>query len=176
MHLQETRTMAASQGEWSGRVAPTLQSRDVRAAAHCDVPVLLTGRREAVEALAYRIHSFSSRRYGAFSVVDCSAPERMVECLLFNGGRDVDSAIILRPRRDRRRNGGTVLLQDIGKLSLGFQAMLAERLNEIRGIGKNEASSRRLIASTAEALWPRVEAGTFNDRLFYRLNVMHLVV
>jgi DNA-binding NtrC family response regulator len=176
MPLQEARKMMPSHSEWSGRVAPSLQTRDVRAAARCDVPVLLTGRREAVEALAYRIHSFSNRRYGPFSVVDCSAPERLVECLLFNGGREIDSPVVLRPRLDRRGNGGTVLLQDIGKLSLGFQAMLAERFGEIRGLGKHEATTRRMIASTAEALWPRVEAGTFDDRLFYRLNVMHLVV
>ena len=176
MPLQEARTMAASASGWYGRVAPTVRAREVRAAAHCDVPVLLTGRREAVEALAYRIHTFSHWRFGPFSVIDCSAPERMVECLLFNGGREMGSPIVLRPRPDRRRTAGTVLLQDVEKLSLGFQAMLAERLFEIRGFGKNESSNRRLIASTAEALWPRVEAGTFNDRLFYRLNVMHLMV
>ena len=176
MHLQEARTMAPSQSGFYGRAGMSPQAREVRAAARCDVPVLLTGRREAVEALAYRIHTFSTWRYGPFSVVDCSAPERLIEALLFNGGHVVDSPVMLRPRPDRRRNGGTVLLQDVGKLSLDFQAMLADRLSEIRGLGKLEGSTRRLIASTAEALWPRVEAGTFDDRLFYRLNVMHLVV
>ena len=146
MHLQEARTMAPSQSGFYGRAGTSPQAREVRAAARCDVPVLITGRREAVEAL------------------------------LFNGGHVVDSRVMLRPRADRRRNGGTVLLQDVGKLSIDFQAMLADRLSEIRGLGKHEGSTRRLIASTAEALWPRVETGTFDDRLFYRLNVMHLVV
>jgi DNA-binding NtrC family response regulator len=176
MHLQAARTMSASQSGFYGRVGAIPLAHEVRAAARCDVPVLLSGHREAVEALAYRIHTFSNWRYGPFGVVDCSAPERMIEALLFNGGHELDAPVMLRPRADRRRNGGTVLLQDVGKLSIGFQAMLAERLSEIRGLGKREGSSRRLIAATAEALWPRVEAGTFNDRLFYRLNVMHLVV
>ena len=176
MHLQEARTMAASQSGFYGRAGTSPQAREVRTAARCDVPVLLTGRREAVEALAYRIHTFSHWRYGPFSVVDCSAPERMIEALLFNGGHDLDSPVMLRPRPDRRRNGGTVLLQDVGKLSIVFQSMLAGRLSEIRGLGKHEGTTRRLLASTAEALWPRVEAGTFDDRLFYRLNVIHLVV
>ncbi len=165
--------MEVTSGNGHRRPEPTLRERELRAAAQSDVCVLLTGRKDAVESLAYRIHSLSAWRFGPFSVIDCAAPEHVVRSRLFYG---YDPVSALRPTPDRRRNGGTVLLHDVGKLSTTFQVMLAEVLSEIRAENSRLGSSRRVLASTTEPLWPRVEAATFDDRLFYRLNVIQLEV
>ena len=156
------------------RTAPAvLHDRELRAAVQSDACVLLTGEREAVETLAYRIHSLSAWRHGPFAVIDCGGSEELVRSRLFN---EHDPVATLRPRPDRRKCGGTVLLYDVAKLSSTFQAMLAEFLSEIRAENDRNGSGRRVIASTPEPLWPRVEAGTFNDRLYYRLNVIQISV
>lgn len=166
--------MALSSGNGYRRAAAqVLDEREVRAASQTDACVLLMGQREAVEALAYRIHSLSAWRYGPFTVIDCAAPEHVVRSRLFMG---CDPAGPLRPRADRRRSGGTALLHDVGKLSTTFQVMLAELLSEIRAENNRNGTGRRVIASTTEPLWPRVQSATFDDRLFYRLNVMQLTV
>ncbi len=172
MHLQEAQSLHAS-GNGCHRGTPTLQDRELRAATESDVCVLLTGQKDAAEALAYRIHRLSAWRFGPFSAIDCAAPEQLVMARLFNG---YDPRGPLRPRPDRRRNGGTVLLQEVGKLSTTYQVMLAELLSELRAENNRNGTGRRVIASTTEPLWPRVEAATFDDRLFYRLNVIHMAV
>ena len=163
--------MALPSGEGYRRTAPTLQEREVRAAAQTDACVLLTGTRAAVEALAYRIHSLSAWRFGPFAVIDCAASEDVIQSRLLGQYNRADA---LRRRPDRRRSGGTALLHDVGKLSATFQAMLAELLSEIRAENNRNGTGRRVITSATEPLWPRVQAGTFDDRLFYRLNVIQL--
>ena len=69
---------------------------------------------------------------------------------------------------------GTLLLQDIGSLDFREQAWLADWLT---GAGDDDPGpATRVMASSAEPLFPRVLAGTFDDRLFYRLNVLQFIV
>jgi DNA-binding NtrC family response regulator len=63
-----------------------------------------------------------------------------------------------------------VLLQEISFLPLVTQRRLARRLSEL--LPGPQRSRRRLIASSSEPLFDRVMNGTFDDNLFYRLNVM----
>jgi two-component system nitrogen regulation response regulator NtrX len=135
---------------------------DLPLAAQSGAPVLLTGKKDAVEALAYRIHILSEWRYGPFIVVDCGWPEERVEAVTY--------------LNSRHGQGGTVLLQEVGRLSGWFQSVLADRLASIHQTGRGERFARRLIASTSEPLLPRVNDGTFDDRLYYRLNVVHIVL
>jgi DNA-binding NtrC family response regulator len=71
---------------------------------------------------------------------------------------------------------GTLLLRDVGRLSLTFQVRLADALGELRAHSTHRRVRRRVMASTSGSLLDRVNDGTFDARLFYRLNVIHLVL
>jgi len=159
--------------ESSGR-GSALFDVDLMTAVRTDACVLLTGKEDAVRALAYRIHSLGGWRHGPFTIVDCSWPGETVERVLFGLLSETESSTAQEPCT-RLAQAGTVLLQNIGRLAPTEQSRIAERL--VHFCGKRPGSSRRrLIASTSEPLLPRVLDGTFDDRLFYRLNVIHVVI
>jgi DNA-binding NtrC family response regulator len=81
-----------------------------------------------------------------------------------------------RPPYARLAQAGTVLLQDVWRLTPALQRRFADHLVSLRTAGSHGQSRRRLMASSAEPLLPRVLDGTFDDRLFYRLNVIHVVL
>ena len=72
----------------------------------------------------------------------------------------------------RLMQAGTVLLQEIGCLPDALQGLLADQLEELR---RPRRSRPRILASTSQSLLQRVVEGQFDERLFYRLNVIHLV-
>jgi DNA-binding NtrC family response regulator len=154
---------------------PPRSDLDLMSAVRSDACVLLTGKEDAVRALAYRIHSLSWWRRGPFTVVDCALPGDNVERVLF--GMFAESGL---PGAGEPHavpaQAGTVLLQNIGHLPPAAQVRVADRLMYL---GERQPPGRprcRLMASTTESLLPRVIDGTFDDRLFYRLNVIHMVI
>lgn len=160
-------------GDESAR-GSALSDLDLSSAARTDACVLLTGQEDAVRSLAYQIHSLSGWRHGPFTIVDCAKRSETLESELFGLLSETESAAGPEPY-PRLAQAGTVLLHDVGRLPPGVQARIADRLvtlSEKRRAG----SSRRLMASTSEPLLPRVLDGTFDDRLFYRLNVIHFVL
>jgi DNA-binding NtrC family response regulator len=148
---------------------------DMRTAVRSDACILLTGKKDAVRSAAYRIHRLSGWRHGPFTVIDCGWPEEMVESVLFDAFADLEPPIPPEPY-PRLAQSGTVLLQDVEQLGSAMQAKVADLLVRLRGPQRRGRSRRRLMASTSERLLPRVLAGTFDDRLFYRLNLIHLVI
>lgn len=151
-----------------------LSDLDLSSAVRTDACVLLTGQEDAVRSLAYQIHSLSGWRHGPFTIVDCASRGDTVEIELFGLLSDTGSPAGAEPY-PRLAQAGTVLLHDVGRLPPNVQARIADRLvtlSEKRRAG----SPRRLMASTSEPLLPRVLDGTFDDRLFYRLNVIHFVL
>lgn len=151
------------------------EARDIALAARSDASILLTGRPDAARTFAYRLHLASGWRHGAFTVVDCASPAPWLESLLFDALFDEHPPT---PGVVRLRlvQAGSVLLQEIRALPLPLQRRLAARLSDqFASIGAGR-SRRRLMASTSEPLLDRVLAGTFDDSLFYRLNVIHFVV
>jgi DNA-binding NtrC family response regulator len=148
---------------------------DLASAVQSDACVLLTGKKSAVRAVAGRIHTLGGGRRGALTIVDCGGPEEIVERALFGVLADAETAA--RPGRPSpAAQAGTILLQDVGRLAPNVQSKLAERLVRLRGQRQPASPGCRLLASTSEPLLPRVLDGTFDDRLYYRLNVIHLVV
>jgi DNA-binding NtrC family response regulator len=146
---------------------------EINMAARSAAPVLLTGSVEAAQALAYRIHTASGWRYGPFVTVDCAAVASVGTSLfeaVFPGHSRSEEGPVLQLAQQ-----GTVLLQEIGRLSRPMQEMLAERLTEAITNRPPGRTCRRVIASTSEPLLERVENGTFDDRLYYRLNLIHLM-
>jgi DNA-binding NtrC family response regulator len=152
-----------------------LSDFDFTSAVRSDACVLLTGKDKAVRAVAGRIHSLSGGRQGPFTIVDCGGPEEIVERALFGVPAETGSSTPREPR-PRLAQAGTVLLQDVERLGPHVQSRLADRLVGLRGKPMPGSSRCRLMASTSEPLLPRVLDGTFDDRLFYRLNVIHLVI
>lgn len=154
---------------------PALFDLDLMSAVRSDACVLLTGKEDAVRALAYRIHSLSGWRQGPFTIVDCAGPVEIVERVLFGVCADTEWSTMLDPHPVLAQ-AGTVLLQNVGRLDPGVQSRMADRLIYLCERRRPGRCRCRLMASTSEPLLPRVLDGTFDDRLFYRLNVIHVVV
>ncbi len=164
-------------GSRGAMIVSKLDDREVLGAAQTDACVLFTGKGDAVEALAQRIHNLSGWRYGPFLSVDCAWSEATLESRLF--GALLDDDMLLPPRsqpQPRLSQEGTLFLQEVGRLSPASQARLADHLAELRMHGGGRRVRRRVMASSSETLLDRVNAGTFDARLFYRLNVIHLVL
>ncbi len=148
----------------------SVRDADVALAARTDACILLTGLPDAARELAYRLHLSSGWRHGPFTVVDCAASDQGLENRVFDALFASDSPPQPGVLQLRLAQAGTVLLQEINCLPLGTQRRLARKLSEI--LPGPQQSRRRLIASSSEPLFDRVMKGTFDDSLFYRLNVM----
>lgn len=148
---------------------------DLSDAARTDACVLFTGRKDTVERVAYLVHTLSGWRDGPFITADCGR-ELDIESLVFEPSEDIEVTRPDRAPHARLAQAGSVLLREIGRLSAPVQTRIADILDGTLGGDARARMRRRLMASTSEPLLPRVLDGTFDDRLFYRLNVIHLVL
>jgi len=145
---------------------------DLVAACRTDATILFTGVSDVAESIARAIHESSGWRSGPFIVVDCTRQDPDLDALL-TSLLSWDSGVELRKIRALPSQQGIVFFRGVEKLSLSAQIMVADWLARVRPSGKL-GPRRRVIASTREALLPRVIAGTFDDRLYYRLSVIHI--
>ena len=147
---------------------------EIAQAARTDACILFTGPAH-VRTLALRIHNESGWRWGAFGAADCGASEGTLEKQLF-GVLEGDLAPVAGDLpAPRLLQAGTLFLHEVGRLSLHAQGRLAELL-EAKRLESRGRTRRRIMASTSSPLLPRVLEGSFEDRLFYRLNVIHFVM
>ncbi|HEX4899491.1 MAG TPA: sigma-54 dependent transcriptional regulator [Pyrinomonadaceae bacterium] len=165
--------------------SPSLERivRDAHAVAATSATVLLTGENgTGKELLARAIHEESSRSAGPFVAVSCAAlPEALIESELFGHEKgSFTSATYSRKGRFELANRGTLFLDEIGELTLSVQVkllrVLQERAFERVGGTKTLNVDIRLIAASNRDLEDEVEAGRFRRDLFYRLNVVPLVI
>ena len=149
------------------------QELDVIQAARTGACVLLTGKMNA-KGIALLIHRLSGWRWGPFVSVDCGCSEPALERQLFDALKSSTNWDRGAEPRPQLMQDGTIFLYEVGKLSLAMQARLADALGSADA-GGTRRLRKRVMASTSVPLLDRVQAGTFDDRLFYRLNAIHFV-
>src|SRR5262249_9479498 len=124
----------------------------------------------------------SQRASGPFVVVDCtSLPEALFESELFGHERGAfTGALSARRGLFETAAGGTCFLDEIGELSPALQAKLLRALQDqaIRRVGGNAwiPGSGRTIAATNRDLKKRVDEGNSREDLYYRLNVVSIML
>ena len=157
--------------------------RDINAAAESDAKVLLTGETgSGKEVVAHAIHSLSLRRDRPFVSINCAGiPDTLLESEFFGHARgSFTGAMRDSPGLLRQADGGTVLLDEVGEMSLRLQALLLRFLEtgEIQtvGGGVTRAVDVRVIAATNRNLRESTAAREFREDLYYRLNVFHIAV
>lgn len=134
------------------------------------------------ELVAKSIHFNSPRRNKPFVAVNCSAlAENLLESELFGHERGAfTGAVSMKKGRFELAEGGTLFLDEIGELSPNLQVKLLRVIQErtIERVGgiKPIPVDIRIIVATNRSLKKETEAGRFREDLYYRLNVLHLVL
>src|SRR6056297_62178 len=135
------------------------------------------------ELFAHAIHNASERKYSQFVKVNCaSIKENLLESELFGyeEGAFTGAAKGGRIGLFERANGGTIFLDEIGEISMGTQVKILRVLQEkeiIRvGGNKSIAIDVRVLAATNRNLEKAVAKGQFREDLYYRLNVIPVVI
>ncbi|MCF6094425.1 sigma 54-interacting transcriptional regulator [Microaerobacter geothermalis] len=153
-------------------------------AASTHVTILLRGESgTGKELFAHAIHNASDRKYNQFVRVNCAAiSESLLESELFG----YEEGAFTGARRGGKRglfeeaSGGTIFLDEIGEISPNIQAKLLRVLQEkeiIRvGGTKPVPVNVRVIAATNVNLEKAIQQGTFREDLYYRLNVMPIII
>jgi two-component system NtrC family response regulator len=134
------------------------------------------------ELVAKSLHFNSPRRDQPFVAVNCSAlAENLLESELFGHEKGAfTGAIASKKGRFELAHGGSLFLDEIGELSANLQIKLLrvlqekvfERVGGVRSIGVDI----RIIAATNKNLEEEMLAGRFREDLYYRLNVVHIVI
>lgn len=146
-------------------------------------PVMVTGESgTGKELVAYAIHANSHRAKGPWVAVNCSAiPENLLEAEFFGAKKGAYTGA----QQDREgffqaARGGTLFLDEIGDLPLAMQSKLLRAIQErrIRALGstQEELVDVRIVSATHKDLAQEVHDGHFRQDLFYRLNVIDMVI
>jgi len=145
--------------------------------------VLITGESgSGKEGVARAIHTTSGRAQAPFVAINCSAiPENLLESELFGHRKGAfTGANENRMGLIEESSGGTLFLDEIGDMPLSLQSKLLRVLQEhkIKPVGSNEQIEvdLRIIAATHRDLKRAITEGTFREDLFFRLNVVPIVV
>lgn len=146
-------------------------------------PVLITGESGVgKELVARRLHARSPRSGGPFVAVSCAAiPSELVEAELFGHTRGAfTGADRAREGRFRKASGGTLFLDEVAELPLGTQAKLLRVLQEgqvdVLGADNPLDVDVRIVCATNQQVEQLVADGLFREDLYYRLNVIRILV
>jgi transcriptional regulator with GAF, ATPase, and Fis domain len=158
--------------------------QEIDRVARSDAKVLITGESGVgKEIVARSIHFRGPRAGNVFAPVNCAGlPETLLESELFGHVKgSFTGAYRDKPGKLESANNGTSFLDEIGEMTLRMQGLLLRFLEtgELQKVGADGGGSHvnvRVIAATNRNLREMVAQGTFREDLFYRLNVIHIVV
>jgi transcriptional regulator with PAS, ATPase and Fis domain len=157
---------------------------ELKQAARSDAKILLTGESGVgKEVLARLVHDYSPRRSRGFIAINCAGvPDTLLESELFGHVRGSFTGAY----RDKaglfeQADGGTIFLDEIGEMSLRMQALLLRFLEDgdIQRVGSERRTTTidvRVVTATNRVLLDRIASGVFREDLYYRINVVHVVV
>ncbi|MBU2537621.1 MAG: sigma 54-interacting transcriptional regulator, partial [Proteobacteria bacterium] len=134
------------------------------------------------ELVARAIHQASPRADKPFIKINCAAlPENLLESELLGHEKGAfTGAATLKKGRFELADGGTIFLDEVGELPLALQAkllrVLQEQMFERLGGTQTITVNVRIIAATNRSLEACVEQGTFRADLYYRLNVVPVIL
>jgi DNA-binding NtrC family response regulator len=153
------------------RVAPT------------DATVLIRGESgTGKELIAKALHHASRRAEGRFVAINCGAlPEPLLESEIFGHVKGAfTGAGANKKGLFEEAHGGTLFLDEIGEMTPGLQVKLLRALQsgEVRPVGSTQfiTVDARVVAATNRDLEPMIRQGSFREDLFYRLNVIPIVL
>lgn len=151
--------------------------------AATDVTVLITGESgSGKEVVAHAIHALSARTRRNFVPVNCAAiPHELLESEMFGHERGAFTGAA-GPRHGlfATADGGTIFLDEIGEMPLQLQAKLLRVLEDgiVRPVGSDRSAKidARVIAASNNDLVAAVKRHAFREDLFYRLQVVPIVI
>ena len=167
-------------------VSPVMEEvlGQARRYATSDSTILINGETgTGKELFARALHSASARANAAFVPINCAAiPDTLLESELFGYTEGAFTGAVKggKPGLFELANGGTLFLDEVGDVSAHLQVKLLRVLQEkrVRRVGstKEVAIDVRIIAATNRNLEDMVADKTFREDLFYRLNVIPLLI
>jgi two-component system response regulator AtoC len=179
-----TESKVMSRLPWIGASAASRELLELaQKVAETSTTLLITGESgTGKDRLARWIHEESSRHEAPFLKIDCASltPE-LVESELFGHEKGAfTGAVAQKPGRLELAEDGTIVLDEVAALPAGIQAKLLRVLEERRferlGGTQTLKMEARLMALTNANLPLAVEKGTFREDLYFRLNVLTIVV
>ena len=155
----------------------------VKVVSRSDSSVIITGESgTGKEVIANMLHHQSQRRHQPFVAVSCALfSETLIETELFGHERGAfTGAIKDKPGRFELAQGGTLFLDDIDDVPLSMQVKLLRALQnrQVERVGGTRTIpvNVRIITGTKKDLKQMVKDGTFREDLYYRLNVLPIVL
>ena len=157
---------------------------EIQQVAAYDSKVLITGNSGVgKELVAQAIHKCSPRSGRPFVPMNCAGiPETLLESELFGHTRgSFTGAYRDQPGKLQMADHGTVFLDEIGEMTLRMQGLLLRFLEtgEIQKVGSDTLArvvDVRIIAATNRNLRDMISEGSFREDLYYRINVVNLVI
>jgi sigma-54-interacting transcriptional regulator len=159
-YMEENRSRHLVKATQSGSQGALASEEDISLAALVDVPVLITGPAAACRELACELDRRSTTPVGAVEVIDCRSENAL-------------RALAPQEQEAPPSDAKILLLQEVHALSPDDQLRLTRELDHV---GRATWGGRRILASSSVPLFDRVIDQLFDENLYYRLNVIHIVI
>lgn len=186
--LKKDRSLKAVKGKQRELIGNSSATEEIRSQIHLlakndNVDLLIRGETgTGKEVVVNMIHYASARQAGPMVKINCSAiPENLLEAELFGYEKGAfTGAVKTKKGLFELAHGGTVFLDEIGEMPLAMQAKLLTFLEDrcFKRVGglTDIAVDVRVVAATNRRLEEEISRGAFREDLFYRLNVMQILI